>query len=192
MNKIILSLLASLSLLTAAYANEFTFSQAGLKLNVPNGFALMPRADIELLFPPNRGPGFMVGNANRSVTLSYDLKPHDIAGVNLASGIKIFEQVFEKRVPGLSWKERKVVDIEKQGWMQLEFLSKSAGVEYHNIMLITPMKGQMLVLNFSAALPEFPAVEAQLRESIKSIALNVAPPVPVASPVPEKKEKARK
>ena len=192
MNKIILSLLASLSLMTAAYANEFTFSQAGLKLNVPNGFALLPRADIEKFYPANRGPSFMVGNASRSVTLTYDLKPHDISSVNLASAIKVFEQVFEKRVPGLVLKESKVVDIEKQGWMQLEFLSKSGGVEYRNIMLITPMKGQMLVLNFSAAVAEFAATEAQLRDSIKSIALNVAPAVVVASPVPEKKAKAHK
>ena len=192
MNKIILTLLASLSLLTAAFANEFTFSQAGLKLNVPNGFALMPRADIEKFYPPNRGPSFMVGNATRTVTLSYDLKPHDISGFSLAGAIKIFEQVFEKRVPGLAWKERKVVDIEKQGWMQLEFLSKSGEVEHHNIMLITPMKGQMLVLNFSAAQAEFAATEPQLRESIKSIALNVAPPVVVANPEPQKKDKARK
>ena len=91
MKKIISSLLASLFLLSAAQANEFTFSQAGVKLNAPNGFTLLSRPDIELFFRKSQGPSFMIGNATRGATISYDLKPHDISAMSLTAGLKTFE-----------------------------------------------------------------------------------------------------
>ncbi len=165
-------------------ANDFTFAQAGLKIDLPNGFSLMSRADIDQFYAPTRGPGFVIGNAAHTVTISYDLKAQDIAGMNLAQSLKTFEQVFEQRLPGLVWKERKLLEHEKQQWLQLEFVSKSAGVEYYNIMLITPIKNQMLVLNLNSTLAEFPKAEPQLRAVMKSIALNVVVPEMITNPAP--------
>ncbi|MEI8326162.1 MAG: hypothetical protein WCH44_12510 [Betaproteobacteria bacterium] len=199
MKKFILPFLVSLALAPLAWANDFTFAQAGLKIDLPLGFALLPRADIDLLYAPTRGPSFVIGNAARSVTVSYDLKLNDISTLNLAQGLKTFERVFEQRVPALAWKERKVIEQEKQQWLQLEFQSKAGGADYYNIMLITPLKDQMLVLNFSSSLAEFDKAQPQLRAVIKSIALNVVTPQLVVAPAPaspkktapvKKKEKA--
>ena len=177
----------ALALAPAAMANDFTFAQAGLKIDLPNGFSLLPRADIDQLYMPTRGPGFVIGNAARSVTVSYDLKAHDLASFNLAQTLKVFQQIFEQRVPGLVWKEGKLLEHEKQQWMQLEFLSKTGGVEYYNIMLVTAIKDQMLVLNLNSTVAEFPQAEASLRAVMKSIALNVAVPEIVVNPAPSKK-----
>ena len=177
----------ALALAPAAIANDFTFAQAGLKIDLPNGFSLLPRADIDQLYMPTRGPGFVIGNAAHSVTVSYDLKAHDLASLNLAQTLMVFQQIFEQRVPGLVWKEHKLMEHEKQQWMQLEFLSKTGGVEYYNIMLVTPIKDQMLVLNLNSTVAEFPQAEASLRAVMKSIALNVAVPEIVTNPTPSKK-----
>ena len=192
MNKFLLALIISWLLAPAAMANDFTFAQAGLKIDLPNGFSLLSRADIDQLYAPTRGPGFVIGNAAHNVTISYDLKPQDISVLNLAQSLKAFEQIFEQRLPGLVWKERKLMELEKQQWLQLEFLSKSGGIEYYNIMLITPIKGQMLVLNLSSTVAEFPKSEPQLRAVMKSIALNVAVPEMIANPAPAKKPAAVK
>lgn len=195
MKKLLLVLLTAMALVSAAMANDFTFAQAGLKIDLPNGFSLLPRADIDRLYAPTRGPSFVIGNATRTITVSYDLKAHNISNLNLAQSLKVFEQVFEQRVPALAWKERKLLEHEKQQWLQLEFLSKAGGIDYYNIMLITPIKDQMLVLNLNSTVAEFPKAEAQLRAILKSIALNVAVTEPVATPTPtkipvKKKEKA--
>jgi hypothetical protein len=187
MKKFLLILLTAMALAPAAMATDFTFAQAGVKINLPDAFALLPRADIDQLYMPTRGPGFVIGNATRSVTISYDLKAHNLASLNLGQALKVFEQIFEQRVPGLVWKERKLMEHEKQQWLQLEFLSKTGGIEYYNIMLITPIKDQMLVLNLNSTVAEFPQAEPQLRAVMKSIALNVEVPQMVTNPAPAKK-----
>ncbi len=192
MKKFLSTLILCCGLASTALANDFTFAQAGLKIDLPNGFNLLPRADIDQLYAPTRGPGFVIGNAARSVTISYDLKAQDITEMNLAQSLKTFEQVFEQRLPGLVWKQRKLLEHEKQQWLQLEFLSKSGGVEYYNIMLITPIKNQMLVLNLNSTVAEFPTAEAPLRAVMKSIALNVVVPEMITNPAPAKKPAASK
>ena len=187
MKRLLLAFLTSVALAPPAMANDFNFAQAGLKVDLPNGFSLLPRADIDRLYVPTRGPGFVMGNATRSVTISYDLKAHNLSSLNLAQTLKVFEQIFEQRVPGLVWKERKLMEHEKQQWLQLEFLSKTGGIEYYNIMLITPIKDQMLVLNLNSTVAEFPQAEPQLRAVMKSIALNVEVPQMVTNPAPAKK-----
>ncbi len=187
MKKFLLAILAAAALTSAALANEFTFAQAGVKITVPNGYTLLQRSEIDQLYPPTRGPGFVIGNAARSVTISYDLKPFDLASLNLAQAMKPFEQVFEKRVPSLVWKERKLLEFEKQQWLQLEFLSRDRNADYYNIMLITAVKDQMLVLNLNASAADFPAAEPELRAIMKTIVLNVVVPEPVATPAPTKK-----
>ncbi len=192
MKKLLLALTLFWAVAAAAMANDFTFAQAGLKIDLPNGFSLLKRADIDQLYGPTRGPGFVIGNSTRTATLSYDLKPHNILHLNMAQSLKVFEQVFEQRVPALVWKERKIMELAKQQWMQLEFLSKSGGIEYYNIMLITPVKEQMLVLNLNSTVADFARAEPDLRAIMKSIALNVTVPEMVTNPEPAKKPAAAK
>lgn len=191
MNKFLFSIPLALALMPLAQANDFTFAQAGVKISAGNDMQLLARKDIDLLYPPTRGPGFVIGNAARSVTVSYDLKPSDLTGVDLSQVLKPFERVFEERVPALVWKERKVMEHEKQAWLQLEFISRAGGIDYYNIMLITPVKGQMLVLNLNSTVAEFAKAEPQLRAIQKSIVLNVVPAAIVAPPAPAKKAAAK-
>lgn len=192
MKKLIISAFTAMALLPGAWANDFTFSQAGVRISTPSGMELLSRKDIELLYPPTRGPGFVIGNAARTVTVTYDMKDKDISGLDLPQVLNTFSSVFERRVPALAWKDRKVIDLEKQKWLQLEFTSRAMGVDYYNIMLITPIKNQMLVLNFNSTVAEFPTAEPVLRGVIKSMALNVPAPEPVINPVPAKKAVAPK
>ncbi len=190
MKKLIVSVLTAMSLVSVAQANDFTFSQAGVRISTPSGMELLSRKDIELLYPPTRGPGFVIGNAARTVTVTYDMKDRDISGLDLSQALTTFSSVFERRVPALAWKYRKVIDLEKQKWLQLEFTSRAMGVDYYNIMLITPIKNQMLVLNLNSTVTDFPTAEPLLRGVIKSIALNVPAPQPVINPAPTKKAAA--
>jgi hypothetical protein len=183
--------LAALS--TTGLANEFTFAQAGVKFSTANEWAIVPPKEVDLLYAPVRGPAYLMANPQRSVGVSYDLKPFDISGLDLGVARKTFEQVLERRVPTLVWKTRQLLEHEQQSWLQLEFVSRAAGVDYYNILLITPAKGQMLVLNLHSTLGEFPRAEAQLRAVLKSIVLNVVVPPEVAKPAtPKPHTSARK
>lgn len=173
-----------------ASANDFSFAQSKLKLSLPAEFGMVPRNEVEQLYAPGRGPGFVLGNSTRTVTVSNDLKDSDISGLNLSQALPVFAKTFEERVPALNWKDRKVVEIAKQAWLQLEFVSKSNGVDYYNIMLITPIGNKMLVLNFNATQAEFAAAQPVLREAVKSIALQVEAPEIIKSGVVQGKKKS--
>ncbi len=166
----------------SAWANDFSFTQSKLKLSLPNEFSMLTRNEIDLLYAPGRGPGFVIGNASRSITVSNDLKDSDLTGVNLAQALPVFVKVFEGRVPALAWKERKVIEAEKQQWLHLEFVSKSYGVDYYNLMLITPIENKMLVLNFISTMSELAAAQPFLREAVKHVALNIEAPQFIKGP----------
>lgn len=171
-----LLLLGAVLLAWAAQANEFRFAQSRVRFEVPAGFTLVNQKEVERLYAPRRGPEYVIASAARTVAISYDHKPFDLSNVSLPLSLKVFEQVFEGRVHGLVWKERKLMELEKQSWLQLEFTSTERGTDFYNIMLVTPVKDRMLVLNFSSTLSEFPAAEAGLRASIQSVRLNIEIP----------------
>lgn len=49
--------------------------------------------------------------------------------------------------------------------------SKADGTLIHNMMLMTPLKGKMLMFNFNSTQNEFSTIETELRKSVASITI---------------------
>lgn len=191
--KAALGAVLSCVLLATAQAGSFTFEAAGLKLKTSSDIRQLASKEVDTMYPPGRRPEFLLANPKRTVTISYDLHSEDISGLNLAAALPTFVRRFEKRVPGLVWKERKVIELAGQKWLQLEFLSGPTSADYHNMVFVTPVKDKMLVLNFNALASEFPVAQASLHAVIQSIQLNVPPTAePVLRKPKPKQAPARK
>ena len=108
----------------------------------PAGFTALTREEIAAKYPRGSGPGFVVGNQARTTS-----------------------------IPGLVWKERKLIGMGGQRWVFLEMTSTAVDTDIHNIMVITPHAGKLLMFNFNSTREEFADVEASLRRSIESITL---------------------
>ncbi len=50
-------------------------------------------------------------------------------------------------------------------------MSRAVDTDIHNIMLVTPFRGGMLMFNFNSTREEFPRMEGALRRSLESISL---------------------
>lgn len=168
--KLLLAALA-LALSGLAAAAPFSIPAAGMSFDAPEGFTPLSQAEIDAKYPSKRGPAFVVGNERRSTTIAFDLKDNALPADQLPQVQAAFEKLFDRIVPGIEWKDRKLVQMQGQTWIYLEMSSRAADTDIHNLMLVTPRHGRMLVLNFNSTRAEFPAMEAALRKSIDSITL---------------------
>ena len=154
-----------------AAAATFAIAEAGMSFEAPDGFTALTAAEIDAKYPSKRGPNFVVGNARRTTTIAFDLKDHALPPDRLDDVKAAFEQLFDRIVPGIEWKDRKLIQLQGQTWIYLEMTSRAVDTDIHNLMLVTPRRGRMLVLNFNSTRGEFPTVEAALRKSLDSITL---------------------
>lgn len=166
-----LLLLVGALLSTPVLAGNFSFPQVGMSVTTPTGFSLVLGNDLLSLYPITRAPQFVLANADRTVTVSFDLKNHNISELSAAQLLPIFERVFEKRVPGLVWKVRKLLEQDRQQVLHLEFLSKDGARTYYNMMRVAAVNDQMQVFNLGCLDSEFGANEATLRDIVNSVNL---------------------
>lgn len=157
-----------------AMADAFQVAGAACHFEAPRGFTPLTREEIAAKFPSTRAPVSVVGNARRTTTVAYELKPDRLAPDQLPEAKQAFERIFERVVPGLHWTKRELVTMQGQSWIHFEFTSRAVDTDIHNIMLATSRAGRMLVFNYNATAADFGTVEADLRDSIRSIRL--APP----------------
>jgi hypothetical protein len=135
----------------------------------PTGFTPLSADEIAFKYPSARAPRFVVGNKRRSTTIAYDLKPDAIPPDKLEEVSQSLQQTLQRLIPGLIWKERKIIELSGRKWIYLELMSNAVDTDIHNIMLVTPFQGQMLLFNFNSTKEEFPKVEKALRRSLQSI-----------------------
>ncbi len=158
-----------LAIAPAGHAKEIQIDGGAITFAAPPGFTALSRSEIATKFPKARAPRFVIGNAARTTTIAYDLKPHTVADAQLEAMMAGFVRSFEQAVKGIVWKKRAVVERVGKRWVHLEFTSEAVDTDIHNIMLVTPHSKELLILNFNSTRGEFPSVEKALRRSIASI-----------------------
>jgi hypothetical protein len=171
MKFLIFPILSALAISLPVHADQFSIPEGGVTFNAPDGFTLLSKEEISLKYPTSRPPSLVVGNKARTTTIAYDLKPESIPPDKLPEVKAAFEKLFERIIPKIVWKERVIKNLENQQWIYLEFTSQAIDTRIHNIMLITPLRGKMLVFNFNSTKEEFPIIESKLRKSLNSIKL---------------------
>lgn len=138
----------------------------------PAGFKQLSAGEIALKF--NRGgnpPKSVLGNEGATTTVAYEIRPIAATEADLPEMLAAFDQQFQQRVPGLKWIQREIIEKSGQRWVFLEFTSEAADADIHNIMLMTPVNGALLAINFNSTRADFVRYEAELRTSIDSIRL---------------------
>lgn len=171
MKFLILIISALFALVLPVCAEQFCIAGSGVSFDAPSGFTRLTEEEIALKYPSNRAPAFVVGNDRRTTSIAYDLKPQEFSAEKLDEAKTAFENLFQRIVAGLVWKDRKIITLQGQRWIYLEMTSQAIDTDIHNIMLVTSHKGKLLLFNFNSTRNEFPNVEAALRKSIKSIIL---------------------
>ncbi len=164
--------LPALLLPGAALADKLSLPGSGVRFEAPEGFTPLSTEEIAAKYPRSQPPRYVVGNARRTTTIAYDLKPNRLPADKLAEVQAAFEKTFERMIAGLVWKERKLVTQAGRQWIYLEMTSNAVDTDIHNIMLVTPHKDGMLLFNFNSTKEEFPKMEQALRRSVQTIALD--------------------
>jgi len=137
----------------------------------PANFKPVPKEIIDLKWPSDRAPRYVVGNESATTTVAYDIKPHQIPQDKLGEVQTTFTRLFNQIIPGIEWKSNEIIEHSGQKWLLLEMTSRAIDTDIHNIMLVTGYQGKMLVFNFNSTKEEFSRFEKELRASLKSIKL---------------------
>ena len=159
------------ALSSAAVAERFAVPETSVSFEAPAGFTPLTDDEIKVKYLSSRAPRFVLGNASRGTTIAYDIKPNKIPDSELEKAMAAFEQMFTRIIPGIVWKRRDIVQRVGQRWIELEATSNAIDTDIHNVMLITPYEGKMLMFNFNSTKEQFPKFERELRISIESIRL---------------------
>jgi len=169
--KIILFTALLTAMVSPAFAERTILSSSGASFEPPKGFTELTQQEIDLKYPRKNPPKFVVGNERRTTTIAYDVRDIPLADEELPKTLTSLEQQMQSALPGLEWIDRKLIKMEGQRWIFLEMTSKAVDTSIHNIMLMTPHDGKMLIINFNSTIEEFPQLEKSLRKSLKSIKL---------------------
>lgn len=150
-------------------AQDISIPGTGISFNAPNKFDKLPQEIIDVKWPKKNAPKWAIGNKTASTTIAYDLKPHDISNAPLNKLKESFVSLFNRMIPGISWKQTKIVTISGKKWLHLEMTSNAIDTDIYNIMLVTSYGKQMLTFNFNSTKSDFKNYETALRKSIGSI-----------------------
>ncbi len=164
---------ALIALSSTLFAEPIKVAGTEVSFEAPDGFKPLSKEMMAAKWPTNRAPAFAVGTPTGSTTVAYDLKPHLIPQEELPQAQKTFTELFERIIPGLAWKENKIIEHSGQKWLLMEMTSNAVDTDIYNIMFLTGFEGKMLMFNFNSTKKDFPKYEADLRESLKSIKLPV-------------------
>jgi len=167
--KYIITILILTTFSCISFAEKLAVPGTSVTFESPDGFFALSKEIIEFKWPNNNGPAWVVGNETGATTIAYDLKDNDISGANLKDLLTSFKGVFERVIPGIKWKKRKVIKFSGKKWAYLEMTSNAVDTDIYNIMLVTSYGNKMLTFNFNSTKEEFPKYEKILRKSIKSI-----------------------
>ena len=103
------TLLLATAWLSLAFADPIKVGDTEITFEPPEGFKEVSQEIIDLKWPTNRAPKFVVGDETASTTVAYDLKPHQIPQDKLGDVQKSFTKLFERIVPGINWKKNEII-----------------------------------------------------------------------------------
>jgi hypothetical protein len=167
--KATITIFITLTAFSIAIAEPIKVGDTEVTFEPPKGFKAVPQKIIDVKWPTNRAPKFVVGNESASTTVAYDLKPHVIPQNQLGEVQKQFTQLFGRMIPGLKWKKNEIVEHSGRKWLFMEMTSSALDTDIYNIMMITGYEKRMLIFNFNSTKEDFPKYEKALRASLDSI-----------------------
>lgn len=150
-------------------AKEVSIDGGRITFDAPDEFKPLPQKIIDIKYPSSRAPKYVIGNQSGATTIAYDLKQNVIPPEQLEEVRQAFTKMFPRLIPGLEWKENKIIELAGRKWGYMEMTSHAIDTDIYNIMIFTGYNDQMLLFNFNSTKEEFKEYESKLRASLKSI-----------------------
>lgn len=152
-----------------ARAKTITLEYGRIVFDAPHGFQPLMEEISASESLSSRHPRYAIGTENAATTITYDIKDSSLPADKLDEERKAFANMLTQTVPGIEWKQNKLIELGGTEWIYFEFKSNPLDAEINNIMLTTSFDGKMLVFNFNSTTEDFKIQEPALRASIKSI-----------------------
>jgi hypothetical protein len=157
-----------------ALAETTTVPETNISFTPPAGFTPLTQEELDIKFPSKNGPKFALGNERRTTTVAYDVKDVPMTVDTLKTNLEPIGESMARVIPGAVWVDKKMVRLAGLDWAYFEMTSNALDADIHNIILMGPWQGKMIVFNFNATKADFATLESALRASMESIAIEKA------------------
>jgi hypothetical protein len=172
MKKLFLSCLLLLSAAAPfALADGASVPGTDISFLPPDGFTPLTQEELDIKFPSKNAPKFAYGNERRTTTVAYDVKAVALTAEALRAGFETIGESVARVTPGAVWVEKKMLTLAGIEWAYFELTSNAVDADIHNIILMGPWEGKLVVFNFNATKADFEELEPTLRASMNSIAI---------------------
>ena len=166
---LVLGVFFSLVITTVSYSTEVSLDNGGVIFTPPKGFQKMPDDLLRLKYPSERRPRIVYGNKDYSVTVGVKFTENLLSIDELGALQQMYEETLPRMVPNLEWVSKRILEINGNQWLVMEFRSSAIDTDIHNIMCSTSYKGKMLLFNFNSTVKRFKKYQNKLLNSIFSI-----------------------
>jgi hypothetical protein len=172
MKKLVTVITILLSFVSFVYGKPISFGNAQISFEAPDEFEPLSDQEIKIKYPASKPPKYVIGNKSAGTTIAYDIRPNNLPPEKIDELKAAMVEAFPTRIPGLKWKQNKIIEMSGRKWGYLEMTSTAEDTDIYNIMLFTLYNGQMVIFNFNSTKDQFKKYEKVLRESIKTIRIN--------------------
>ena len=169
--KRVLSLVA-LSLCTAALAQTSTIKIGDLPMSVDLGgkISMLNDAWIRKAYPRFEGrPDAVFRTEDGKVTTTFQWREAKLAPTEVERLAAEYPAVLKSQVPGLKTLKSGVVQLNGKNWAQVILTAPGQSDDLRREMLMTSLKGRMLVVTIQSNVKDFSRNEAQLRAFTSSL-----------------------
>jgi hypothetical protein len=158
-----------LGTLQAALAAEVALPGTSLRFDAPDHYTPLTKAEIGQKYPASNRPRFVTGNEGRTTTIAFDLRSVSMTEQQLETQVDQLHAGFARTIPGYKPIERGLKTFGGRTWAYFELTSSAIDTDIHNIIVMTPYRGGLMIMNFNSTRSEFKTAEAELRHSLASI-----------------------
>ena len=138
-----------------------------LTMLVPSEFSLMSDEMRRVKYPGARAPAYVLSNEATTINIAFDQKPVQIKPAELRE----FEVAVRKGMTGVKFESSGVRKLNGADFVFLVFDSPAIDGTIRNIMTMTSLEGQLLVVSYNCMEARDPGCGALGRTLMESITL---------------------
>tara|TARA_Y100000588_G_scaffold231359_1_gene245126 strand:+ start:3335 stop:3841 length:507 start_codon:yes stop_codon:yes gene_type:complete len=143
-------LLGLLLLVLSVYTNAQELESTGIKFELPDGYVLLSKNEIERNWRFVNGSMKAYGNQNSNSAISMKLESIDLSNFKLEEVRVAYQEYYDSMMPYIDWKESSVKDINGVQWVYLELLFNYENTNVLNAFLIRPYEKSVAIINFNS------------------------------------------
>lgn len=168
MKAISLIIVALLSMSDIQLENRSLFNNK-IELLVPKDFFPMSKEMLELKYPQQNRPTYVLTNENGTVNIGFRQLPMAGDEKMIASYMDIIKLTFQRTFPDATWKGNGTILVDGKNMNYLKVITRAVDQKIYNYIFLTGLEGKILMGTFNCTEKLLPKWETTAEIIVRSL-----------------------